>query len=67
MILAEQKPASARVIAAVIFLVRFWIEPKMNAEAQKKASILRTSRGVQGKRDAHVLRIISQRHKGTEE
>jgi hypothetical protein len=28
MILAEQKPSSARVIAAVIFLVRFWIEPK---------------------------------------
>jgi hypothetical protein len=43
MILAEQKPSSARVIAgalvvilwAVIFLVRFWIQPKMNAEAQK--------------------------------
>jgi hypothetical protein len=30
MILAEQKPSSARVIAAVIFLVRFWIQPKMN-------------------------------------
>jgi hypothetical protein len=35
MILAEQEPSSARVIAAVIFLVRFWIEPKMNAKAQK--------------------------------
>jgi carbohydrate-binding DOMON domain-containing protein len=27
--------SSARVIAAVIFLVRFWIQPKMNAEAQE--------------------------------
>ena len=32
MILAEREPASARVIAAVIFLVRFWIEPKMNTQ-----------------------------------
>jgi hypothetical protein len=35
MILAEQEPSSARVIAAVIILVRFWIEPKMNAEEQE--------------------------------
>jgi hypothetical protein len=35
MILAEQEPSSARVIAAVIFLVHFWIQPKMNTEAQE--------------------------------
>jgi hypothetical protein len=33
MILAKQKLSSARVIAAVIFLVRFWIQPKMNTGA----------------------------------
>jgi hypothetical protein len=38
MILAEQKPSSARVIAAVIFLVRFWIQPKMNTIAVQKTS-----------------------------
>ena len=35
MILAEREPASARVIAAVIFLVHFWIEPKMNNIARQ--------------------------------
>jgi hypothetical protein len=30
MILAEREPMSGLVITAVIFLVRFWIQPKMN-------------------------------------
>jgi hypothetical protein len=37
MILAEWKPTSARVFTAVIFLVRFWIQPKMNINEQSVA------------------------------
>ena len=43
MILAEQKPASDRVIAAVIFLVRFWIQPKMNTIVDRPASMTVTN------------------------
>ena len=37
MIVAEQTPTSARVFTAVIFLVRFWIHPKMNTSAHGQA------------------------------
>ena len=63
MIFAERKPPSARVIAAVIFLVRFWIEPKMNGVARQHTEHFAPNIFSTERKRSDVLRIYPQCHR----